>query len=45
MNNSDFGYYLGKIGGNTVTLRFMHYSGIEKRWKSNEVSVVQYTVE
>lgn len=45
VNNSDFGYYLGKVSGNTVTLRFTYYSGIEKRWKWDEASVVQYTVE
>ncbi len=45
VNNTDFGYYYGEVNGLTVTLRFRYFSGTEKRWKSDEASVVQYTVQ
>ena len=43
-NNTDYGYYLCEVDGDFVTMRFKRYSKAEKKWKSDEASVVKYRV-
>lgn len=45
VNNTDFGYYLCEVKGQSMTLRFKRYSPFDKRWKSDDASVVKYSID
>lgn len=44
LNQTDYGYYIGKVNGDEVTLKFKYYSESENKWISDDRSIVKYKV-
>ena len=44
LNQTDYGYYIGKVNGDEVTLKFKYYSEAENKWIDDDRSVVHYKV-
>ena len=44
LNTTDYGYYIVKVDGNEVTLKFKYYTEADNKWITDARSIVRYNV-